>query len=91
MAQGRKTGGRQKGTPNKLTADVKEMVLKALAQAGGVDYLYQRSQDEPKAFLALVGRILPMQVTGEDGGALVIRVQQIAPPSEQAKAWTKPA
>lgn len=34
-----KTGGRQKGVPNKLTADVKAMVLDALSQAGGVKYL----------------------------------------------------
>lgn len=91
MAIGRKTGGRKKGTPNKVTGDVKAMVLAALDQAGGISYLYEQSQENPKAFLSLVGRILPMQVTGEDGGALVIRVQQIAAPTEQAKAWTKPA
>jgi hypothetical protein len=34
-----KTGGRKKGTPNKLTADVKAMVLEALDRAGGVSYL----------------------------------------------------
>lgn len=34
-----KTGGRQKGTPNKLTADVKAMILEALDKAGGVKYL----------------------------------------------------
>jgi len=30
-----KTGGRQKGTPNKLNADVKAMILAALAAKGG--------------------------------------------------------
>jgi hypothetical protein len=83
--------GRPKGTSNKVTGDVKDMILKALAQAGGVNYLYVQSIENPKAFLTLVGRVLPLQVTGEDGGALVIRVQQIAAPSEQAKAWTKPS
>ena len=34
-----KTGGRQKGTPNKLTADVKAMILGALDKAGGEKYL----------------------------------------------------
>lgn len=31
--------GRPKGSPNKITADVKAMVLAALDKAGGVDYL----------------------------------------------------
>lgn len=34
-----KTGGRQKGTPNRLTSDVKAMILEALDKAGGVSYL----------------------------------------------------
>lgn len=39
-----KTGGRKKGTPNKITADVKAMILAALEQAhpeGSVAYLVQ--------------------------------------------------
>jgi hypothetical protein len=35
MATGYKTGGRAKGTPNKLTRDLREMILGALADAGG--------------------------------------------------------
>lgn len=30
-----KTGGRQKGTPNKINADLKAMILGALDEAGG--------------------------------------------------------
>ncbi len=59
-----KTGGRQKGTPNKLSADVRAMVLAALDRAGGEDYLLEQAHDNPKAFLALIGRILPTQITG---------------------------
>jgi hypothetical protein len=33
MAKGYKTGGRRKGTPNKLTRDLREMILGALADA----------------------------------------------------------
>ena len=59
-----KTGGRQKGTPNKISADVRAMVLAALDRAGGEDYLLSQAHDNPKAFLSLVGRILPTQITG---------------------------
>ena len=38
-----KTGGRQAGTPNKLSADVRAMVLAALDRAGGEDYLVQQA------------------------------------------------
>src|ERR1044071_8562072 len=66
-----KTGGREKGTPNKLTADVRAMVLAALDRAGGEDYLVQQAQDNPKAFMSLLGRILPTQVTGKDDAPLI--------------------
>ena len=68
MAKGIKTGGRQKGSPNKLTKQLKDMILEALDESGGVEYLKQTAIDHPTAFLTLVGKVLPLQVTGEDGG-----------------------
>lgn len=62
---GHKVGGRQKGTPNRVTGEVKEMVLEALSAAGGVDYLVRQSDENPTAFLTLVGKVLPLQVTGD--------------------------
>lgn len=67
-------GGSRKGIPNKVTADVKAMVLEALKHAGGAEYLFTQAFDNPKAFLALVGKVLPMQITGEGGGALQITI-----------------
>lgn len=67
MALGKKTGGRKAGTPNKINADLKNMVLEALEQAGGVGYLVDRAHDTKTApaFLALVGKVLPMTVAGD--------------------------
>ena len=59
-----KTGGRVKGTPNKLTASVKTMILGALNEIGGAQYLVEQGRANPSAFLSLVGRVLPMQVDG---------------------------
>lgn len=64
--------GRPKGTPNKNTTEVKNMILEALSKAGGVKYLTKQATENPKAFMALIGRVLPMQVTGEGGGPLQI-------------------
>lgn len=57
--------GRPKGSPNKVQAAVKEMVIQALSDAGGVEYLVTQSRDNPTAFLTLVGKVLPLQVAGE--------------------------
>jgi len=80
MAVGRKTGGRQKGTPNKLTADLKGMILSALDEAGGIEYLRRRADDSPAAFLSLVGKVLPMQVTGDPNNpvSIVTKVELVA-------------
>jgi hypothetical protein len=64
--------GRPKGRQNKVTAAVKDMVAGALEQAGGQDYLARQAEENPSAFLALVGKIIPLQVTGEGGGPVVI-------------------
>jgi hypothetical protein len=40
------------------------MILGALDQCGGVDYLVTQANEKPVAFLALVGKVLPMTVQG---------------------------
>lgn len=65
-----KTGGRKKGTPNKENRMLREMILEALERKGGVDYLARQATENPKAFLSLLGRVLPQQLTGEGGGVV---------------------
>jgi hypothetical protein len=77
MAAGRKTGGRQKGTPNKTTAALKDMILTALDQAhedGSVAYLKAQASANPTAFLTLVGKVLPLQVAGDANAPLVHKI-----------------
>ncbi len=74
----RRGPGRPKGSPNKLPASVKEAILKAGEAAGGaeglVGYLTTQAIQNPGPFLSLLGKILPMQVTGEQDGPLQIRL-----------------
>ena len=65
MAKGVKTGGRQKGTPNKITAELKGMILEALDESGGVEYLRGVAQSHPQAFCSLLGKVLPMTLVGD--------------------------
>lgn len=70
-----KTGGRQKGTPNKTTALLKDAILKAATDAGKGDmaaYLQEQAIKNPGPFLSLLGKVLPMQVTGADDGPLSV-------------------
>lgn len=71
--------GRPKGTPNKTTALLKDALLIAAEQAGGkaglVGYLRTQANENPAAFLSLLGKVLPLQVTGEGGGP--IRTQRV--------------
>ena len=70
--------GRPKGVPNKNTTLLKDALLEAAAQAGGpeglVGYLKFQAVMNPQSFLPLLGKVLPMQMVGEDGGAIEINV-----------------
>lgn len=77
--QGNRGKGRKKGVPNKLTRDLKEMILGALDKAGGVDYLVKQASASPSAFLTLVGKVLPLQVTGKDGAPIEVRTNEMTP------------
>lgn len=69
--KGQKTGGRRKGTPNKVTATLKDMILQALSNSGGVSYLERQATKNPTAFLALIGRVLPLQVKEDNAEPIV--------------------
>jgi hypothetical protein len=70
---GERRGGRKAGTPNKITADVKGMIIGAVNAKGGQAYLERAADENMAGFLTLLGKVLPLQISGEGGGALVIR------------------
>lgn len=70
--------GRKKGVPNKLTSNLKEAILAAAQDVGqdgkGKDglqgYLRHVAAVDVKAYSTLLGKVLPMQIVGEDDGPL---------------------
>lgn len=64
--------GRKKGTPNKATKALKDMILGALGDAGGQDYLRLQAQTNPGAFLALIGKVLPTTLAVDPNAPLQI-------------------
>lgn len=59
---GERRGGRAKGRANKITRELREMILAALDGVGGQKYLQQQANDNPGPFLTLLGKCLPKDV-----------------------------
>ena len=74
MALGAKTGGRQ-GTPNKVTAVLKDAILQSAESAhpeGMAAYLRLQANKNPAAFLTLLGKVLPLTHGGDPDNPLHI-------------------
>lgn len=63
-----KTGGRKPGVTNKVTATVKEAIEAAFDQVGGVNYLARMAEEQPTAFMTLLGKVLPAQINANVTG-----------------------
>lgn len=70
----RRGAGRPKGSPNKVTKAAKDAIAEAAEKLGGVNRLVTWAQEDAKnehAFWATIyPKLLPLQVTGEGGGAV---------------------
>jgi hypothetical protein len=62
--------GRPKGSLDKGNALIREMIVQALDEVGGVEYLKTTAASHPTAFLALIGKVMPVQVSGPGGGPI---------------------
>lgn len=71
----REGAGRPKGSLDQGNKLIRDMISDALDEVGGVDYLVAVALMDPKAFTSLIGKVLPIQVTGAGGGPL--QFQQI--------------
>lgn len=63
--------GRPKGSANKETKQLREMILEALDMKGGAAYLAKQAEETPAAFMSLLGRVLPLQVQGDKENPLL--------------------
>jgi hypothetical protein len=61
--------GRPKGSPNKTTKALKDMIEGALEAKGGQAWLERQMDENPAAFLTLLGKTLPrdLNATVETG------------------------
>jgi len=79
--------GRVAGSLNKTTKTLKEAILLAAELSGRdgrgseglVGYLQRVADEDVKAFSSLLGKVLPLQITGEGGGAIQIARIELVP------------
>ena len=71
--RGRAGLGRPKGSPNKVTASLKDALQEAFDELGATQWLVKLGQEEPKTFAMLLAKLLP-PTQPEDAGEMVIRV-----------------
>lgn len=71
---GERRGGRKKGVPNKWTSIARDAIERAANALGGHKRLAEWAQEDPineRAFWATIyPKLLPLQVTGEDGNPI---------------------
>ena len=62
--------GRPQGSANKVPAILKEAIIKAAELAGGtkglIGYLQVQATANPSAFMGLLGKVLPLQMAGDE-------------------------
>lgn len=63
--------GRKPGIPNKINTQLKEMILGALDGIGGQDYLMRQAEENPSAFMTLLGKVLPTTLSGDKENPLI--------------------
>ena len=82
----RREHGRARGTPNRVSRLVREAIVEAAALVGEdgegaeglVGYLKLLAVTEPRAYASLLGRVLPYQITVDDGPQPLATVEELA-------------
>lgn len=70
--------GRPKGTPNKLTKTVKQAIEEAFDRVGGTDWLVELATEDKKAFVTLLGKLIPTNLKVEGG----LQIEHLFTPSQ---------
>jgi len=69
-----KRPGRPRGSRNKFTKSLKDMILGALRAKDGQKYLERVADKDPKTFCALLGRVLPLTIAGDPANPIKYEV-----------------
>ena len=65
----------RKGSPNKLGALAKDNIAAVFNRLGGTAAMARWAEDNKTEFYRIYARLVPTQVTGEEGGPVKITVE----------------
>jgi hypothetical protein len=82
---GERTIGRAKGTPNQLTASIKDAIHNAFGELGGTSYLVHVGRNDPRTFCALLGKLLPTKLANADGSPLLAALTELTDAQLEAR------
>ena len=71
-----KTGGRQKGTPNKLTTTFREAVLLTYHNIGGHEAFSNWAAKNRTEFYRIAARLIPAEINDSDGDRVTVIVNR---------------
>ena len=58
--------------------DIQRLVLQALGDLGGVGYLRRQGEENPRAFLTLMGKVLPLQLAARPEEPVKVEIVRIS-------------
>lgn len=62
------------GRKNKIHGKAKQLVLEALDEVGGKDWLVALAHEEPKAFASLIQKLVPQEIAAKIDSDVVLRL-----------------
>jgi hypothetical protein len=72
MQQREKTGGRVAGTPNKVTATVKDNIIAVFNRLDGTAGMAKWAEENPTQFYQIYAKLLPTDINNNITGDLLI-------------------
>jgi hypothetical protein len=85
LRAGERTIGRAKGTPNQLTASIKDAIHNAFEELGGTSYLVHVGRTDPRTFCALLSKLLPTKLANADGSPLLAALTELTDAQLEAR------
>ncbi len=82
---GERPCGRAKGTPNALTASIKDAIHNAFEELGGTSYLVHVGRNDPRTFCALLSKLLPTKLANADGSPLLAALTELTDAQLEAR------
>ena len=89
----KKNGGRKKGTPNRLTAEIKEMIIQAFTELGAdghgkeglKGFIKRIGREDLKASAMLLRAVLPMQINASINTSVNVKYKTLEEAMEEAR------